>query len=31
MLERYGTHSGFNLVVFTVDETVWSRELAHLA
>jgi glucuronate isomerase len=31
MLERYGTHPGFHLVVFTVDETVWSRELAPLA
>ena len=27
LLERYGTHRGFHLVVFTVDETVWSREL----
>ena len=31
LLERYGTHPGFHLVVFTVDETVWSRELAPLA
>src|SRR3954447_12935775 len=31
MLERYGTHPGFHLVVFTLDETVWSRELAPLA
>ncbi len=31
LLERYGTTSGFHLVVFTVDETVWSRELAPLA
>jgi glucuronate isomerase len=31
LLERYGTHPGFQLVVFTVDETVWSRELAPLA
>src|SRR5438067_1232217 len=25
LLERYGTHLGFHLVVFTLDETVWSR------
>ena len=31
LLERYGTHPGFHLVVFTLDETVWSRELATLA
>jgi len=31
LLERHGTHPGFHLVVFTVDETVWSRELAPLA
>jgi glucuronate isomerase len=31
LLERYGTQPGFHLVVFTVDETVWSRELAPLA
>lgn len=31
LLERYGTTRGFHLVVFTVDETVWSRELAPLA
>jgi len=31
LLERYGTHPGFHLVVFTVDESVWSRELAPLA
>jgi glucuronate isomerase len=31
LLERYGTHSGFHLVVFTLDETVFSRELAPLA
>jgi len=31
LLERFGTHRGFHLVVFTVDETVWSRELAPLA
>ena len=31
LLNRYGTHPGFHLVVFTLDETVWSRELAPLA
>ncbi|HEX2905069.1 MAG TPA: glucuronate isomerase [Jatrophihabitans sp.] len=31
LLQRYGTAAGFHLVVFTVDETVWSRELAPLA
>ena len=31
LLERYGTHPGFHLVVFTVDESAWSRELAPLA
>ena len=31
LLDRYGTHPGFHLVVLTVDETVWSRELAPLA
>jgi glucuronate isomerase len=31
LLERYGTHPGFHLVAFTMDETVWSRELAPLA
>jgi glucuronate isomerase len=31
LLERFGTHPGFQLVAFTVDETVWSRELAPLA
>ena len=31
MLERCGTHPDFHLVVFTLDETVWSRELAPLA
>jgi glucuronate isomerase len=30
LLERFGTTPGFQLVVFTVDETVWSRELAPL-
>ena len=31
LLGRFGTHPGFHLVVFTVDETVWSRELAPMA
>ena len=31
LLERFGTHPGFHLVVFTLDETVFSRELAPLA
>lgn len=31
VLERFGTHPGFHLVLFTLDETVWSRELAPLA
>jgi glucuronate isomerase len=31
LLERYGTHRGFHLVPFTLDETVFSRELAPLA
>ena len=31
LLGRFGTHPGFHLVLFTVDETVWSRELAPLA
>ena len=31
LLERFGTYPGFHLVVFSVDETVWSRELAPLA
>ncbi len=31
LLERFGTQPGFHLVAFTVDETVWSRELAPLA
>jgi glucuronate isomerase len=31
LLERFGTVPGFHLVVFTVEETVWSRELAPLA
>jgi len=31
LLRRFGTHPGFHLVLFTADETVWSRELAPLA
>lgn len=31
LLERYGTHPGFRLVLFTLDETAWSREIAPLA
>jgi glucuronate isomerase len=31
MLIRYGTHPNFQLVVFTIDETVFSREIAPLA
>ena len=31
LLDRFGTYPGFHLVAFTVDETVWSRELAPLA
>jgi glucuronate isomerase len=31
MLNRYGTHPNFHLVIFTVDETVFSREIAPLA
>ena len=31
LLERYGTAAGFHLVLFTVDETVFSREIAPLA
>jgi glucuronate isomerase len=31
VLERFGTAAGFRLVLFTVDETVFSRELAPLA
>lgn len=31
LLERYGTHPNLNLVLFTIDETVYSRELAPLA
>ena len=31
LLERCGTHPNFRIVLFTVDETTWSRELAPLA
>ena len=31
MLDAYGNAEGFHLVVFTMDETVYSRELAPLA
>lgn len=31
LLEAFGTEPGFHLVLFTVDETVFSRELAPLA
>ena len=31
LLERFGTHPGFTLVLFTLDETAFSRELAPLA
>ncbi|SEL50355.1 glucuronate isomerase [Streptacidiphilus jiangxiensis] len=31
LLERYGTADGFQLVLFTLDETVFSREIAPLA
>lgn len=31
LLERFGTHPNLHLIVFTVDESVWSRELAPLA
>jgi glucuronate isomerase len=31
LLERFGTHAGFHLVLFTLDETVFSREIAPLA
>lgn len=31
LLERFGTHPNFHLVLFTLDETVWSREIAPLA
>lgn len=31
ILQRFGTAEGFHLVLFAVDEAVWSRELAPLA
>jgi glucuronate isomerase len=31
LLELYGTHPNFRVVLFTLDETTWSRELAPLA
>ncbi|NUU25602.1 MAG: glucuronate isomerase [Streptomycetaceae bacterium] len=31
LLERYGTADGFHLVLFTLDESVFSREIAPLA
>jgi len=31
MLERFGTHPRFQVILFTVDETVFSRELAPIA
>lgn len=31
LLERFGTHPNFHLVIFTTDESAWSRELAPLA
>ena len=31
LLQRFGTADGFHLVLFTVDETVFSREIAPLA
>jgi glucuronate isomerase len=31
LLDLYGTHPAFRMVLFTVDETTWSRELAPLA
>lgn len=31
LLERYGTHPNFHLVIFTLDETTFSREIAPLA
>ena len=31
MLNRYGTHPNFQLVIFTIDETVFSREIGPLA
>jgi glucuronate isomerase len=31
MLNRYGTHPNFQLIIFTIDETVFSREVGPLA
>ncbi|MEO6885045.1 MAG: glucuronate isomerase [Jatrophihabitantaceae bacterium] len=31
LLDRFGTAAGFHLVLFTIDETVFSREIAPLA
>ncbi len=31
LLERFGMHPGFHLVLFTVDESLYSRELAPIA
>ncbi len=31
LLSRYGTHPGFQLVLFTLDETLFSREIGPLA
>jgi glucuronate isomerase len=31
LLERYGTHPNLHLILFTVDETAYSREIAPLA
>jgi glucuronate isomerase len=31
MLDRFGTHPRFRVILFTVDETVYSRELAPIA
>lgn len=31
LLERYGTHPNLHLILFTLDETVFSREIAPLA
>jgi glucuronate isomerase len=31
LLMRYGTHPNFQLVIFTIDETVYSREIGPLA
>ncbi len=31
LLDRFGAESGFHLILFTVDDTTWARELAPLA